>query len=89
MSRHRLNLTIRANCTVHRILFDGNRATSVDVESDGERFVVEGEEIILSAGAVGSPQVLMLSGIGPSEHLDSLSIPVVHDLPGVGRGELS
>ena len=84
-SRHRLNLTIRPNCTVHRLLFDGNRATGVEVESGGERFVVEGEEIILSAGAIASPQILMLSGVGPADHLRSLGIPVVKDVPGVGQ----
>jgi choline dehydrogenase len=84
-SRHRLNLTIRANVMAQRILFAGNMATGVEVESGGERFVVEGEEIILSAGAVGSPQLLMLSGVGPAAHLRELSIPVVHHLPGVGQ----
>ena len=63
-NRHRLNLTIRANVLAIRILFDGKRATGVEVESGGERFVVEGEEIVLSAGAVVSPQLLMLSEWG-------------------------
>ena len=54
MARHRLNLTIRPNCHVKRILFEGNRATGLEVESEGETFAVEGEEIVLSAGAVGS-----------------------------------
>ena len=89
-SRHRLNLTIRPNCTAHRLLFHGGsnglpRATGVMVESRGETFTVEGGEIILSAGAVGSPQLLMLSGVGPAEHLQQMGIPVVLDLPGVGR----
>ena len=84
-SRHRLNLTIRPNCTMHRLLFQSNRATGALVESGGERFTVEGDEIILSAGAIGSPQLLMLSGIGPAEHLKELGIPVVQDSPGVGR----
>ena len=84
-ARHRLNLTIRPNCMVHRIIFDGGRATGVEVESGGERFIVEGEEIVLSAGAIGSPQILMLSGVGPADHLRSLGIPVVRDLPGVGQ----
>ncbi len=84
-SRHRLNLTIKANCTVHRILFDGKRAKRVEVESGGEKFVVEGEQIILSAGAIGSPQLLMLSGVGPADHLRELGIPLVAELSGVGQ----
>ena len=51
----------------------------------GEKFVAEGEEIVLSAGAIGSPQILMLSGIGPAAPLSDLGIPVVHDAPGVGQ----
>ena len=85
MSRHRLNLTIRPNCTTHRIIFDGNRATGVEVESGGEKFVAEGEEIVLSAGAIGSPHILMLSGVGPAAPLSDLGIQVVHDAPGVGQ----
>ncbi len=83
--RHRLNLTIRPNCMVHRILFDGNRAVGVAVDSGGETCTVEGEHIVLSAGAVGSPQLLMLSGVGPAGQLRSLGIPVVQDMPGVGQ----
>ena len=85
MGRHRLNLTIRPSCTVNRLIFDGTRATGVEVESGGEKFTAEGEEIILSSGAIGSPQILMLSGVGPAESLRSLGIPVVYDLPGVGQ----
>ena len=84
-SRHRLNLTIRPNCRVHRIVFDGTRATSVMIESEGEMFTVKGEEIILSAGAIASPHLLMLSGVGPRDQLDALGIPVVKDSPGVGQ----
>ncbi len=84
-ARHRLNLTLRADCNVQRIVFEGNRATGVEVESGGEKFVMEGEEIILSAGAIGSPQLLMLSGVGPKDNLSSLGIPVVLDSPGVGQ----
>jgi choline dehydrogenase len=83
--RHRLNLTVRASCLIRRILFEGTRAVGVEVESGGERFTVYGQEIILSAGAVGSPQILMLSGVGPRDHLQDLGIPVLHDLPGVGQ----
>ena len=83
--RHRLNLTIRPNVLARRIVFDGNRATGVEIESGGETFVAEGEQIILSAGAVASPQLLMLSGVGPADHLREIGIPLVHDLPGVGK----
>ena len=83
--RHRLNLTIKANVVAHRILFDGKRATGVEVESDGEMFVVEGSEIILSGGAIASPQLLMLSGVGPADHLRETGIAPLHDLPGVGQ----
>ena len=85
MARHRLNLTIRPNAMVRKIEFDGNRAVGVLVESDGELFTVHGEEIILSTGAIGSPQLLMLSGVGPADHLAEHGIPLVHDLPGVGQ----
>ncbi len=85
LARHRLNLTIRSNAQATRILFDGKRAVGVEVESGGESFTVEGEEIVLAAGAVASPQLLMLSGVGPAARLRGLGIPVVHDLPGVGQ----
>ena len=84
-NRHRLNLTIRANVRVHRILFEGQRAVGVQVESGGETFQIEGEQIVLCAGAIASPQLLMLSGVGPAGELRSLGIPVVKDLPGVGK----
>ena len=89
--RRRLNLTIRPNATAQRILFDdasagSPKAVGVEVESGGESFVVEGAEIILSAGAIASPQLLLLSGVGPAEELRPLGIDSLHDLPGVGRG---
>ena len=83
--RHRLNLTIRANVRAHRIIFDGKKATGVEVESEGEKFAVEGSEIILSGGAIASPQLLLLSGVGPEEHLRAMAIETRHVLPGVGR----
>jgi len=84
-ARHRLNLTIRPNCTVRRLLFDGRRAIGAEINSGGELFTVEGHQIILSAGAINSPHLLLLSGIGPQEQLRHFGIPVVHDLAGVGR----
>ena len=84
-NRSRLNFTIKANVQVRRIAFDGKLATGVEVESGGETFLVEAEQITLCAGAVGSPQLLMLSGIGPSDQLGPLGIPVVVNSPGVGQ----
>ena len=83
--RHRLNVTVKPNVLVKRVLFDGVRATAIEAESGGESFTIEGERIILSAGAVASPQLLMLSGVGPAEQLGALGIRSVLDLPGVGR----
>lgn len=85
MARHRLNLTVRGSVTARRILFEGRRAVGIEAESGGELFTVEGDEIIVSSGAIASPQLLMLSGIGPAEHLRSFGIEVVLDLPGVGQ----
>ena len=84
-ARHRLNLTIRPNCVTRKILFEGKRAVGVEVESGGERFTVEAEEIILSCGAIGSPHIMLLSGVGPAAHLKEMGIPLAHDLPGVGQ----
>jgi choline dehydrogenase len=83
--RHRPNLIVKANALVRRILFAGLQAVGVEVNSGGETFVVEADDIILSAGAIQSPQLLMLSGVGPAEDLRRMGIPVVYDLPGVGQ----
>lgn len=84
-SRHRPNLTLMPDCLVHRVVFDGNRATGVVLRSGGETSTVVGEEILLSAGAIGSPHLLMLSGVGPADQVNSTGIPLKVDLPGVGR----
>ena len=84
-ARHCLNLTIRANVSARRIVFEGKRAAGVEVESGGERFTIEGHQIVLSSGAIGSPHLLLLSGVGPAEELRSVGVGVVHDLPGVGK----
>ena len=84
-NRHRLNLTVRGNVMVRRILFDRSAVWGVEVESGGDIFQLEANEIVLSAGAIASPQILMLSGVGPADHLRSLGIPVVQDSPGVGK----
>jgi choline dehydrogenase len=84
-TRHRLNLTIRTNARARRLLFRGNRATGVEVESSGERFTISGGEVILSAGPVQGPQLLMLSGIGPSDQLEEHGISTLADLSGIGQ----
>ncbi len=84
-ARHRLNLTVRGDVSVRRVLFEGNTAAGVEAESGGEIFQVLGGEIVVSCSGIASPQLLMLSGIGPAAHLRELGIPVVHDLPGVGQ----
>ena len=84
-ARHRLNLNIRGDVMVRRVLFEGTRAVGVEAESGGERFTVQGDQIVLSGGAIGSPQLLLLSGVGPADHLKEMRIGLVHDLPGVGQ----
>nr|WP_236666835.1 choline dehydrogenase [Nonomuraea sp. K271] len=79
--RRRRNLTVRTRAFVARVLFDGTRA--VGVRCDGER--IEAGEVILSSGAVNTPQLLQLSGVGPRALLEPLGVPMVHDLPGVGE----
>ncbi|TIS42490.1 GMC family oxidoreductase [Mesorhizobium sp.] len=86
-ARKRRNLSIQTGSRALRILFDGKRAVGVEYRRGGVRTVARAErEVIVSAGAINSPRLLQLSGIGPGEHLTGLGIPVVHDLPGVGRG---
>ncbi len=77
----RANLTVITGAQVLRIVVDQGRATGVELAGQG---IVRAGEVILSAGAIGSPRLLQLSGIGPAEHLRSLGIPVVFDQPGVG-----
>ena len=84
-SRHRLNLTVRGGALVRRVLFQGSKATGVEVESGGQRFSAQGDQIALAAGGIATPQLLMLSGIGPAKHLSGVGIPVFRDLPGVGQ----
>ena len=84
--RHRLNLTVRGGVFVRKVLFEGSRAVGVEAESGGEVFTLEADRVVLSAGAIRSPQLLMLSGIGPKGDLDQFGIPLVQELPGVGQG---
>ena len=85
MARHRLNLTIRGEVLVRQVRFDGTKAIGVQVESQGDVFDLDAEEVILCGGAINSPQLLMLSGIGPSKHLKSIGIDLRKHLPGVGQ----
>ena len=82
--RHRLNLTIRGNVFVRRVLLEGSITVGVEVESGGEIFRIESDLVVLSAGALKSPHILMLSGIGPRDQLEEFGVKVLHDLPGVG-----
>jgi choline dehydrogenase len=82
----RANLTVETNLQVQRVLIDRGRAVGVIGARLGEPFeALAGREVILSAGAYNSPQLLMLSGVGPAEHLAMREIEVVVDLPGVGQ----
>ncbi len=83
--RGRPNLTVQGDSFVRRVVFDGSRAVGVEVERAGEIGVVTATEIVLSAGGVKSPHLLMLSGIGPRAELESAGIRVLRDSPGVGK----
>ncbi|WP_189379531.1 GMC family oxidoreductase N-terminal domain-containing protein, partial [Mesorhizobium sp. M4B.F.Ca.ET.013.02.1.1] len=85
-ARHRSNLQIRTGSTVTRIIVEKGRAVGVEYVAKGRKWVVmASREVILSAGAIASPKLLMLSGIGPAGALREHGIPVVADLPGVGQ----
>jgi 4-pyridoxate dehydrogenase len=82
----RKNLTVQVNCLVTRVSITGSRATGVEYVKDGERrFVTAGREVILSGGAINSPQLLMLSGVGDEAELAAHDIAVKTALPGVGK----
>ncbi|QBM75072.1 glucose-methanol-choline oxidoreductase [Sphingomonas sp. AAP5] len=81
----RPNLTVFDETLVRRILVDRGRATGIEIERAGAISTLDAtREVILCGGAINSPQLLMLSGIGPEDHLREHGIPVVHPLPGVG-----
>ncbi len=75
---------MRTGARTERVLFDGHRAVGVDYRHHGRLTRAEAKEVILCGGAINSPQLLMLSGIGPADHLRAHGIRVEGDLPGVG-----
>ena len=83
-NRARDNLTIESQVTVRRVVMRGSRAVGVEIGRFGSIDTFYGDEIVLCAGAVMSPQLLMLSGVGPAPQLRDHGITVVSDLPGVG-----
>ncbi len=83
---NRPNLTIETGAITSRIIIERGRATGLEYIKDGQRLSVMAErEIVVSAGAYNSPQILMLSGVGDADHLKSVGVTPVHDLPGVGQ----
>lgn len=83
---HRPNLTISTESRARHLRFEGNRCVGVDFERGGRLVTAHADtEVVLSAGAVDSPRLLLLSGVGPAAELRAADVTVVHDLPGVGR----
>ncbi len=84
-ARSRSNLRVVTNAEVERIQLSGNRAVEVEYSIGGRKHRVKAvREIVLSAGAIGSPLILQRSGIGPRDVLERAGVPVIHELPGVG-----
>ena len=84
--RHRPNLRVRTHAYVTRVCLEGSRATGVGFHAGGRPHRARAErEVIVSGGAINSPKLLLLSGIGPADDLRRLGITVAHDLPGVGK----
>ncbi|HUY04757.1 MAG TPA: choline dehydrogenase [Rhodocyclaceae bacterium] len=85
-ARSRQNLIVMINAQTTRVLFKGKRAVGVEYRQGGQLHQARAAaEVILSAGAIGSPQILQCSGVGPSELLGKVGVPLVHSLPGVGK----
>lgn len=81
----RKNLTVKTRAFVSRVIFEEKRAVGVEVVIRGKTQIIHGREIVLCGGAINTPQILQLSGVGNTSELAKLGIPVVHDLPGVGE----
>jgi choline dehydrogenase-like flavoprotein len=84
--KDRKNLTVRTGAHVSRIVLEGARAVGVEIMTRRGTEIVRAErEVLVSSGAIGSPKLLLQSGIGPADHLRSVGVKVLHDLPGVGE----
>jgi choline dehydrogenase len=84
--RKRANLTVLTKAQVSRVIVEDNKAVGVEYRKGGKTGVVRcRDEVVLSAGAIGSPQILQLSGIGPAALLEKVGVPLIKDLPGVGQ----
>jgi len=81
----RPNLELRTRAFVSRVIFEGNRAVGVDVVHRGKTERIQAGEVILSGGAINSPQLLQLSGVGNAHELEAIGIKPIHDLPAVGE----
>ena len=85
-ARKRSNLHIWTNSQVCKVIFENKKAVGIELVQDGIKKIVRAnKEVILSAGAIQSPQILQLSGVGPAKLLKEFNIPLVNDLPGVGE----
>lgn len=80
----RPNLKVKVRAMVTKVIFEGKRAIGVEVVIKGKKQIIYSSEVILCGGAINTPQILQLSGIGNAQELSKLAIPVVHNLPGVG-----
>lgn len=84
--RKRANLHIKTNCLATQILFEGQRASGIKYVRNGQLHTAHASrEVIISAGAINTPQLLLLSGIGPASDLSNLGIPLIHNSPAVGN----
>ena len=83
-AQSRDNLTVWTRTLATKLLLHNGKVTGVQLDRDGQQQIVHADQVILSGGAINSPQLLMLSGIGPADHLQAQGIAVELDLPGVG-----
>lgn len=82
--RKRQNLSIITDTFARRLVFDGRRASAIEIERHGQKSLLRAKEFVVSCGAIQSPALLLRSGVGPAAHLRDRGCDIVHDLPGVG-----